>query len=52
MMRFDFSLVNPEVPIKTQASVFLFASDFWVTLTKRKLRTLTESNSPLASFSH
>ncbi|KAK5992623.1 Cytochrome P450 monooxygenase ABA1 [Cladobotryum mycophilum] len=33
--RFDFSLVNPETPIKTQASIFLFASDFWVTLTKR-----------------
>ncbi|KAF4980148.1 hypothetical protein FZEAL_3767 [Fusarium zealandicum] len=34
--RYDFALVNPERPIKTQTSVFLFASDFWVTITKRK----------------
>ncbi|UKZ75590.1 hypothetical protein TrVFT333_003278 [Trichoderma virens FT-333] len=35
--RFDFCVVNPETPIKTTASIFLFASDFWVTLTKRNL---------------
>ncbi|KAH8130480.1 hypothetical protein FP744_10007095 [Trichoderma asperellum] len=35
--RFDFCVVNPESPIKTTASIFLFASDFWVTLTKRNL---------------
>ncbi|PTB68170.1 cytochrome P450 [Trichoderma citrinoviride] len=35
--RFDFCIVNPEAPIKTTASIFLFASDFWVTITKREL---------------
>ncbi|PNP58739.1 hypothetical protein THARTR1_01755 [Trichoderma harzianum] len=35
--RFDFCVMNPETPIKTTASIFLFASDFWVTLTKRNL---------------
>ncbi|TFB02282.1 hypothetical protein CCMA1212_005667 [Trichoderma ghanense] len=35
--RFDFCIVNPKVPIKTTASIFLFASDFWVTVTKRHL---------------
>ncbi|KAL7811228.1 cytochrome P450 [Trichoderma aethiopicum] len=35
--RFDFCIVNPETPIKTTASIFLFASDFWVTMTKRPL---------------
>ncbi|KAL6876781.1 cytochrome P450 [Trichoderma novae-zelandiae] len=34
---FDFCVVNPETPIKTTASIFLFASDFWVTITKRHL---------------
>ncbi|EGR50279.1 uncharacterized protein TRIREDRAFT_105768 [Trichoderma reesei QM6a] len=33
---FDFCIVNPENPIKTTASIFLFASDFWVTMTKRR----------------
>ncbi|KAL7956776.1 cytochrome P450 [Trichoderma compactum] len=35
--RFDFCIMNPETPIKTTASIFLFASDFWVTITKRNL---------------
>lgn len=34
---FDMSVVNPEKPIKTQTSIFLFASDFWVTATRREL---------------
>ncbi|CAM1504386.1 Fc.00g019770.m01.CDS01 [Cosmosporella sp. VM-42] len=37
MRRYDFALLNPEQPIKTQTSVFLFASDFWVRITKRVL---------------
>ncbi|KAL7786367.1 cytochrome P450 [Trichoderma ceciliae] len=35
--RFDLSVMNPETPIKITASIFLFASDFWVTLSKRNL---------------
>ncbi|KAH6900409.1 cytochrome P450 [Thelonectria olida] len=37
MKRYDFAVVNAEQPIKTQASVFIFASDFWVKITKREL---------------
>ncbi|KAJ4271332.1 hypothetical protein NW762_000034 [Fusarium torreyae] len=33
--RYDFAIINPERPIKTQTSVFLFASDFWVRITRR-----------------
>ncbi|KAG4293831.1 hypothetical protein FPRO06_00416 [Fusarium proliferatum] len=33
--RYDFAILNAERPIKTQTSVFLFASDFWVTITQR-----------------
>ncbi|KAM5355339.1 hypothetical protein ACJ41O_001985 [Fusarium nematophilum] len=33
--RYDFAVMNPEKPIKTQTSVFLFASDFWVKIIKR-----------------
>ncbi|KAF5558637.1 pisatin demethylase (cytochrome P450) [Fusarium mexicanum] len=33
--RYDFAILNAERPIKTQTSVFLFASDFWVTITRR-----------------
>ncbi|KAF9767390.1 hypothetical protein IL306_000060 [Fusarium sp. DS 682] len=33
--RYDFAVLNPERPIKTQTSVFLFASDFWITITRR-----------------
>ncbi|KAH8734711.1 cytochrome P450 [Ilyonectria robusta] len=37
MKRYDFAVLNAEQPIKTQTSVFLFASDFWVKITKRTL---------------
>ena len=37
MKRYDFAVLNPEQPIKTQTSIFLFASDFWVKVTKREL---------------
>jgi cytochrome P450 len=33
--RYDFAVLNAERPIKTQTSVFLFASDFWVVITRR-----------------
>jgi len=33
--RYDFAILNAERPIKTQTSVFLFASDFWVTVSQR-----------------
>ncbi|KAF4945581.1 hypothetical protein FGADI_11837 [Fusarium gaditjirri] len=33
--RYDFAILNAERPMKTQTSVFLFASDFWVTITRR-----------------
>ncbi|KAG9507987.1 hypothetical protein J7337_001544 [Fusarium musae] len=33
--RYDFAIFNAERPIKTQTSVFLFASDFWITITRR-----------------
>ncbi|KPM37142.1 hypothetical protein AK830_g9413 [Neonectria ditissima] len=36
MKRYDFAVLNAEQPIKTTTSVFLFASDFWVRITKRK----------------
>ncbi|KAF4991133.1 hypothetical protein FDECE_14136 [Fusarium decemcellulare] len=34
--RYDFALLDPEKPIKIQTSVFLFASDFWVRITRRE----------------
>lgn len=34
--RYDFAVMNPERPIKTQTSVFLFASDFWVRVSRRE----------------
>ncbi|KAF5020104.1 hypothetical protein F66182_7867 [Fusarium sp. NRRL 66182] len=34
--RYDFAVLNPERPIKAQTSVFLFASDFWVKITRRE----------------
>lgn len=37
MKRYDFAVLNAEQPIKTQTSVFLFASDFWAKITKRTL---------------
>ncbi|EWG36348.1 hypothetical protein FVEG_00415 [Fusarium verticillioides 7600] len=33
--RYDFAIFNAERPIKTQTSVFLFASDFWITIIRR-----------------
>ncbi|KAI1068004.1 hypothetical protein LB507_004496 [Fusarium sp. FIESC RH6] len=33
--RYDFAILDPERPIKTQTSVFMSASDFWVTITRR-----------------
>lgn len=35
LKRYEISVLDPEKPIKTQASVFFMASDFWVRLTKR-----------------
>ncbi|KAK7430183.1 hypothetical protein QQZ08_003368 [Neonectria magnoliae] len=34
MKRYDFAVLNTEQPIKTMTSVFWFASDFWVRITK------------------
>ncbi|SPJ72333.1 related to pisatin demethylase (cytochrome P450) [Fusarium torulosum] len=34
--RYDFAVLNAERPIKVQTSVFLFASDFWVKITRHK----------------
>ncbi|KAM0292219.1 hypothetical protein ACHAO9_003192 [Fusarium lateritium] len=34
--RYDFAVLNAERPIKVQTSVFLFASDFWVKITRRE----------------
>jgi hypothetical protein len=33
---YDFAVLNAERPIKVQTSVFLFASDFWVKITRRE----------------
>ncbi|KAH7196656.1 cytochrome P450 [Fusarium flagelliforme] len=33
--RYNFAILNPERPIKAQTSVFMSASDFWVTITRR-----------------
>lgn len=35
MKRFDMSVINPDKPMKTKASIFLCDSDFWVTVRKR-----------------
>ncbi|KAI6769571.1 hypothetical protein HG530_004200 [Fusarium avenaceum] len=34
--RYDFAVLNAERSIKVQTSVFLFASDFWVKITRRE----------------
>ncbi|KAJ6781568.1 hypothetical protein PWT90_01563 [Aphanocladium album] len=35
MKRFDMSVVNPDKPMKSKASIFVCDTDFWVTLRKR-----------------
>ncbi|KAJ3494719.1 hypothetical protein NLG97_g3900 [Lecanicillium saksenae] len=35
MKRFDMSVVNPDKPMKSKASIFICDTDFWVTLRKR-----------------
>ncbi|KAM0253465.1 hypothetical protein ACHAP5_000494 [Fusarium lateritium] len=34
--RYDFAVLNAERPIRVQTLVFLFASDFWVKITRRE----------------
>ncbi|OLN85443.1 Pisatin demethylase 21 [Colletotrichum chlorophyti] len=38
LRRYDFTVVNPEKPIKTLSAIFFVAKDFWVRLTKRPTR--------------
>ncbi|KAI8688953.1 hypothetical protein NCS55_00150600 [Fusarium keratoplasticum] len=40
--RYNFALMNPEKPINIQASVFLFASDFWVRISRRDDQDIEE----------
>ncbi|KAL2675357.1 hypothetical protein Neosp_011541 [[Neocosmospora] mangrovei] len=40
--RYDFAIMNPEKPINIQASVFLFASDFWVRISRRNDQDVEE----------
>jgi cytochrome P450 len=37
MRNYEFAILNAECPIKTQTSVFMSASDFWVRATRRVL---------------
>lgn len=35
MKRFDMSIINPDKPMKSKASIFVCDTDFWVTLRRR-----------------
>ncbi|KAF4878426.1 Cytochrome P450 monooxygenase lolP1 [Colletotrichum siamense] len=39
LRRYDFTVMNPEKPIKTLSAIFFVARDFWVRLTRRSAET-------------
>lgn len=43
MKRFDMSIINPDKPMKSKASIFVCDTDFWVILRKRAAHQATKS---------
>ncbi|ORY70305.1 cytochrome P450 [Pseudomassariella vexata] len=37
LRRFDFTIVNPQIPMKAWSAVFWVANDFWLRITRRRL---------------